>query len=271
MVGRRMLSELEEGAVTYFSYAMRLCDFSQGIFVMALSTATLPSLASFVGRGQLDEVSKTLAFSIRLALFVGLAAAVGSVVLAEPLVVTVFQRGEFSAADSRETTRAFMAQGVGIFLVAGVRQLVIVFFALGKTRVPVYVAMVDLLVFFALGMGLKEHFGHVGVSLAVTGARITQFTLLWLTLRRYLPTLHGDEVLVSFAKSAGAASLAGAATWTMLSLLPDSTGTSNAVQMVSAAGGGLLFLGMFFILARAFRSDELVTTVGPIVRRLRAR
>ncbi len=271
MVGRRMLSELDEGAVTYFSYGMRLCDFSQGIFVMALSSATLPSLASFVGRGEMEEVSKTLAFSLRLAFFVGLAAAVGSVVLAEPLVATVFQRGQFSESDSLETSRALMAQGVGIFLVAGVRQLVIVFFALGKTAIPVYVAVVDLLVFFLAGMGLREQFGHVGISLAVTLARVTQFTLLWFALRRYLPALHGAIVVQSFLKSAAAALLSGGAVWALLSVLPEGLRRGAGPQSVVALVGGLLFLALFFFFARSLKSEELAETVSPLLRRLRRR
>lgn len=270
MVGKRMLSELDEGSVTYFSYAMRLCDFSQGIFVMALSSATLPSLASFVGRGEMDEVAKTLAFSLRLALFVGLAAAVGSAMLAEPIVALVFERGHFSASDTTETGRAFVAQGIGIFLVAGVRQLVIVFFALGKTAVPVYVAVVDLLVFFALGMGLREHFGHVGVSLAVTGARVTQFTLLWFALRRYLPTMHGAEVLGSFAKSAFAALVAGGFAAGFLAVLPEALTGNSFLRHSATVLAGMLFLGAFFGIARLVGSEELKTTLGPILRRLRA-
>lgn len=269
MVGRRMLSELDEGSITYFSYAMRLCDFSQGIFVMALSSATLPSLASFVGRGELGEVSQTLAFSLRLALFVGLAAAVGSVVLAEPIVAAVFERGQFSATDTRETSRAFVAQGMGIFLVAGVRQLVIVFFALGKTAIPVYVALVDLLVFFLLGMGLRDQFGHVGVSLAVTGARITQFTLLWFALRRYLPTMHGAEVLLSFSKSALAALVAGSFAWGFLAVLPEALLSRSLLRHAATGVAGTLFLAAFFVAARLLRSEELGTALGPIFRRLR--
>lgn len=269
MVGRRMLSELDEGSVTYFSYAMRLCDFSQGIFVMALSTATLPSLASFVGRGELDEVAKTLAYSLRLALFVGVAAAVGSVVLAEPIVAVVFERGHFSAEDTLETSRAFVAQGIGIFLVAGVRQLVIVFFAMGQTAIPVYVAIVDLLVFFLLGMGLREQLGHVGVSLAVTGARITQFALLWFALSRYLPRMHGGEVLRSFSKSALAALVAGSAAWGSLAVLPEEFVNGSFVRYAATGAAGVLFLAVFFATARLVRSDELNATLGPIFRRLR--
>lgn len=270
MVGRRMLSELDEGSVTYFSYAMRLCDFSQGIFVMALSSATLPSLSTFVGRGELDEVAKTLAFSLRLALFVGLAAAVGSAMLAEPLVSAVFERGHFSPSDTAETARAFFAQGTGIFLVAGVRQLVIVFFALGKTSIPVCVAVVDLLVFFALGMGLREHLGHVGVSWAVTGARVTQFALLWLALRRYLPTMHGVEVAISFTKSAIAAVLAGCVASGFLAVLPEALTKSSVLRHSSTLCAGVLFLAVFFAVARLAKSEELKTTLGPILRRLRA-
>lgn len=271
MVGRRMLSELDEGSVTYFSYAMRLCDFSQGIFVMALSSATLPSLASFVGRGELDEVAKTLAFSLRLALFVGMAAAVGSVTLAEPIVSMVFERGHFTVADTHETSRAFAAQGLGIFLVAGVRQLVIVFFALGKTAIPVYVAIVDLVVFFLLGMGLREELGHVGVSLAVTGARITQFTLLWFALGRSLPNMHGGEVFLSFLKSALAALAAGGVAWGFLAVLPEAVLRSSLLRHSATGVAGTIFLAMFFVVARVLRSEELKSTLGPLVRRLRAR
>jgi putative peptidoglycan lipid II flippase len=269
MVGRRLLSELDEGAVTYFSYALRLCDFSQGIFIMALSTATLPSLATFVGKGDLEEVARTFAYSLRLALFVGAAATLLSVSLAYPLVATVFERGQFSHYDTQETASAFVAQGVGIFLVAGVRQLVIVFFALGKTSTPVYVAIVDLVVFAALGMGLREEFGHVGVSLAVTGARITQFTLLWLALRRHLPTLHGTEVARSFLKSTLAASAAGALAWLSIQNWPALLPSGSLRAASTASVGGAVFLVVFVLGARLFKSEELAATLTPLLRRLR--
>lgn len=268
MVGRRLLSELPEGSVTYFSYGMRLCDFSQGIFVMALSSATLPSLATFVGRGELGEVGKTLAFSIRLALFVGIAASVISVVLAEPIVSTVFQRGQFSLNDARETSRAFAAQALGIFLVAGVRQLVIVFFALGLTKIPVYVAIIDLIIFAALGYGLRDEMGHVGVSFAVTAARVAQFCLLWAALRRHLPSMHAREVGISFAKSSTAALAGGLAAWGSLQFLPDFNHESTWFRLIPVMIGGIAFFLAFLTCARLLRSEELLTVFGPIKRRL---
>jgi len=269
IVGRRLLSEMGEGSVTYFSYAMRLCDFSQGIFVMALSTATLPTLATFVAKKQLDEVANTFAFSLRLALFVGVAATSLTMVLAEPLVSLVFQRGLFTLTDTKETGAALVAQGFGIFLVAGVRQLVIVFFALGKTKIPVYVAIVDLIVFAALGLGLRDHLGHVGVSLAVTGARITQFVLLWFALHKFLPTMHTRAVGGSFGRSACAALVAGVSAWLSLQLLPISSSSSAWMRPIPAIFGGVIFFSVFLTCARLLRSEELSTVAGPVLRRLR--
>lgn len=268
MIGRRMLSELDEGAVTYFSYALRLCDFSQGIFIMALSTATLPTLASFVGKGQFDEVASTFAYSVRLALFVGAAATALSLALAEPLVTAVFERGQFSRSDSTETATAFVAQGASIFLVAAIRQLVIVFFALGKTKTPVYVAIVDLIVFAALGLGLREQFGHVGVSWAVTGARVVQFALLWVALARLLPTMHGGEVGASFVKSAAAAGVGGGLCWLSVQGWPHQLAEGWLRAAISCAVGGLVFVAGFVVAARLFKSAELSAAAGPILRRL---
>lgn len=269
LVGRRLLSELDQGAVTYFSYGLRLCDFSQGIFIMALSTATLPTLASFFGQGRPDEVSATLAHSLRLALFVGLAATMGSLLLAEPIVATVFERGHFDRTATEETSRAFFAQAIGIFLVAGVRQLVIVFFAIGKTMIPVYVAIADLVVFALLGYGLSQRVGHVGVGYAVTAARVTQFCLLALLLRPWLPEFRLVSLLPSFLRSLGA-SLGGAACTSLALYLLGSRPIADPWQpLLECAIGAIAFLSGFVACAALLKSEELREVVTPLRRRLR--
>lgn len=266
LVGRRMLSELPEGSVTYFTYALRLCDFSQGIFVMALSTATLPTLSTFVARGELSEVTETLAFSLKLSLFIGILATMASLCLAEPVVHSVFRHGHFSADDARETTQAFIAQGSGIFLVAGIRQLVITFFALGKTKVPVYVALVDILVFVAVSLGLRGVLGHVGVSWGVTAARVFQFVLLWLLLGRYLPRLPLGNIVRSASKPLLASCLGVGLAWGGLWGLRLPALSSPFLQVLV---GGALFCVGFFPCAWLLQSEELATVLRPLERRLR--
>jgi putative peptidoglycan lipid II flippase len=266
VIARRLLSELEIGAQSYFGWALRLCDFPQGIFVMALQSATLPSLALLVARGEHEEVERTFAFGMRLALFVGLAASALFVVLAEPLVIAIFQRGEFDRAAAHETARALAAQGLGIWMVAAVRQLVAVYYALGDTRTPVIVAAIDLGVFVALALGLRGPLGHVGISLAVTGASAVQMTLLWLLLGRRLSSLRLGEVGRSALKTALAAgAAAGGALWAarrLESMFGDGPIERMLPGVLAAAIFGAIFLGAAWLL----KSEELAT-IGAALRR----
>lgn len=269
IIGRRLLSELQEGAVTYFSYALRLCDLSQGVFIMALSTATLPTLAAQAARGEYAQLGRTFAFSMRHALFVGIAASVFFVVLAEPIVSLLFQRMEFGANDTRQTAHALMAQGLSIFLVAGVRQLVLVYFAVGDTRTPVAVAAIDVVVFSSSAYLLREDWGHVGVGLGVSIARVAQFSLLAWGLRRHVTRIPVGEIGLSAGRTMLAAMSAGLAAWFVASSLPISLQAPALLRPMPALAGSVAFALVFFAVAWLVRSEELATLFDPIKRRLR--
>lgn len=279
VIGRRLLSELGEGPISYFGFALRLCDFPQGIFVMALQTATLPSLAVLAAKNHIDEVAKTSAFGIRLALFVGIGATALFVVLAEPIVALLFQRGQFGPVATRETARALMAQGLGIWTAAVVRQLVAVYFALGDTRTPVKVAAADLCVFVGLALALRGPLGHVGISLAVTGAGLAQMSLLWWRLRRHLPDRHGAEIAISALRSCAAAGGGAALGWLTtagldgLELLERGARlgglSGELIKAVPALAGGAAFCVGFLGVAALLKSPELATMASPVLRRLR--
>lgn len=268
VVARRFLSELGVGAQSYFGWALRLCDFPQGIFVMALQTATLPSLSRLVARGEKDEAAKTFAYAMRLTLFVGIPSTVAMVVLAEPLTVLLFQRGQFDATSAHETGRALMAQGLGIWAVAAVRQLVSVYYAFGDTKTPVRVAAIDLCVFIVLAYVLRGPFGHVGVGLAVTGASLAQMFLLWSSLRRHLGnrTRLGTILASALRTTAAAAVAAGVAHWVaVVTAAPAASGAWARAR--SGAFSAVVFVVVFFVAAWLVRSEELATLTTAIRRR----
>jgi len=270
VLARRFLSELGPGSQSYFGWALRLCDFPQGIFIMALQTAALPSLSRLAARGDREELARTFAFGMRLTLFVALTATALLLGLAEPIVVLLFQRGEFDAESVHGTARALMAQGLGIWMVAGVRQLVSVYYALGDTRTPVAVAAADLCVFLVLALLLRGRYGHVGVGLAVTGSSAVQMLLLWRLLRGKLGTLHTREILGSAARTLIAA-LCGAAVGAALAAALTPHGSAGAIaRALPGLLGSLGFLAVFALVAYLIRSPELVAVVDA-VRRRRAR
>ncbi len=268
VVCRRLLSEHGEGAQSYFSWAQRLCDFPQGIFTMALQAATLPSLASLAARGDRRELGKTFAYALRLSLFVALPVSALLVSLSGPVVVALFQRGAFRAGDAAETALALSAQGAGVWAVAAVRQLVAVYFALGDTRTPVVVSIVDLGALIALAWALVPAYGHVGVSLAVAGSSVVQMAGLALWLSKRLPPGCWAEIGASAARTALASALGalggwGAAHWV------DSWASRDALgRLLPAAAGGAAFFALFVAAAWGLRSPELEPLAAGLGRRL---
>ena len=262
VLARRFLSELPQGSQSYFGWALRLCDFPQGIFVMALQTAALPSLSRLAARGDREELARTFAFGMRLTLFVALTATALLVGLARPIVVVLFQRGQFDAESVRGTAHALMAQGLGIWLVAAVRQLVSVYYALGDTRTPVIVAATDLCVFVVLALALRGPLGHIGVGLAVTGSSAVQMLLLWLALRKKLGTLHMPEILGSAARTLFA-SVCGVAVGAVVARALAPTGTAKALaRALPGVAGSAAFIAVFLGVAWLVRSPELVSLVA---------
>lgn len=257
ILSRRFLSGLGPGAQSYFSWAMQLCEFPQAIFVMALSTAALPSLATFAARGEMDELQKTYAQGMRLSMFVAIPASVGLVVLAEPVVDTLFGRGEFDAVSVRETARALVWQGAALWTVAGVRQLVPVFFALGNTRTPVIVSALDLGVFVVLAFVLRERMGHVGVSAAVAGSSAAQMLMLFVALKWKLGSLRLGEIAASGARVLAASAIAAASGWLVARSAPVASGVLSMAT----------FGGVYLVSAWMLRARELDPLVAGLRRR----
>jgi putative peptidoglycan lipid II flippase len=269
VLARRFLSELGLGAQSYFSWALRVCDFPQGIFVMALSTAALPSLSRLVARGDRDELGKTFAFGMKLAMFVAIPATALFVALAEPLVVLLFQRGAFDAESARETARALVAQGSGIFLVAAVRQLLAVYYALGDTRTPVLVAAADLAVFIGLALTLRGPFGHTGVSWAVSGASAAQALLLLFVLMKREPSVAGHGLFGSVLRVALASLGAAIAARYAAGALTPEVGAGGFARAIPGLAGALLFALVFLVLSRLLKNPELEALTAALKRKLR--
>jgi putative peptidoglycan lipid II flippase len=268
MVARNFLSEAGVGATSYFNYAQRLCDLPQGIFIMALQAATLPSLSRLVAQNDMDEVRRTFAYGARLGLFVAVPASLLLAALAEPLVVLVFQRGLFDAEASRQTARALTAQSLGIWIVAITRQLQGVYYALGDTRTPVMVSLCDFGVFLVLCLLLRGPLGHVGISWAVTGSACAQMLLLWIMMRRRLHDLGTSEILRSLAHTLTCATPAALASAALAHVLTP-IGTNAWTRLVPGAVAACSFVAIFVAIAWFTKSGELMAIRDAVARRRR--
>ncbi len=183
-------SFLVTGSVSWLYYSDRLVEFPLGVFGIALATVILPSLSSKHAEADREAFGEMLDWAVRWVLLVGLPAAVGLVILAGPILATLFQYGEFTADDVRMARLSLMAYSLGLVGFMLVKVLAPGFFARQDTRTPVgigvkaMVANMAMNIVFVVPMVFAGLPGpHAGLALATAGSAFLNAGLLWRRLR----------------------------------------------------------------------------------------
>ncbi len=183
-------SMLPVGAVSYLFYADRLNQLPLGIIGIAIGTVILPLLARQLRAGEDNAANHTQNRAIEMGLLLTLPAAAALIVLAQPIIQVLFERGAFGPADTAATAAALMAFSLGLPAYVLIKVLVPAFFAREDTATPVKVAAVCLIANVGLILLLIGPMAHVGIALATALSNGLNVTLLALLLRRrgYLRT-----------------------------------------------------------------------------------
>lgn len=190
LVATVLASFLVAGSVSWLYYADRLMEFPVGVLGVALATVVLPGLSRARAAEDWQTYENTLDTALRLIWLVGVPATLALVVLAEPLMLSLFAYGAFSAADAHAAAVALMGYGVGLLGLLAVKVLAPAFYAREAMAVPVKVSVVALLVNLGLSLALIEPLAHVGLALSVSVAALVNAGLLWWWLQRlgfYVP------------------------------------------------------------------------------------
>ncbi|MDZ7748174.1 MAG: murein biosynthesis integral membrane protein MurJ [Halofilum sp. (in: g-proteobacteria)] len=137
LVDTLVASLLAAGSVSWLYYADRLLEFPLGVFGVALGTAILPRLSSDHARSDPAAFHRTLEHALRLILVIGVPATAGLVLLAGPILTTLFGHGAFGAGDTRMAALALLGYGVGLPAFLAVKVLQPGFFSRQDTRTPV--------------------------------------------------------------------------------------------------------------------------------------
>jgi len=183
---------LPDGSVSWLTYSDRLVEFPLGVFGVAISTVILPSLSQHHAQTDGREFSKTLDWGIRWALLIALPATAGLVMLAGPLLTTLFNYGAFKQQDVIMAQMSLFAYASGLLAFIMVKVLAPGFYARQDTRTPVRIAVVAMLANMVLIAALVIPWLHLGIAaphaalaIATTLAAYVNAGMLFLTLRRH--------------------------------------------------------------------------------------
>jgi len=268
IVTRVLASFLPEGSVSYLYYGQRLFEFPQGVFIVALAQAVLPTMSRQAGEGDEEALKDSYRFALRLILFGTLPASCGLVLCAVPIYSLFFMGGEFSVEAVRQSALALAAYAPGLLFVGISRVTVPVFYARKDTRTPVAISFWTLLVNALFGVVCMQFWAHTGLAVALTLASAFNALALLLVLRRSLGPFGLSALVAYVAKLLPALLAMSLVVWLVLTQgvwLESGYRLLNAgwLMLATCVGAGI-YLGV----ARLMRIEELEQALVVVKRRL---
>jgi putative peptidoglycan lipid II flippase len=248
---------ISEEAPAAIDKAFRLYQLPQGIFSVAVATVLFPALARFANAGEFDNLRATLANGMRQILFVLVPAAAAILVLSEPMIRLVYQRGEFGAAETTLVATAlfwfaFSLPTNGLYLLQ-----TRTFFSLQRPWQATGLAVIDLVVSGVAAFVLYKPFG-VGGVVAGTGIGTSAAVFAQaMILRREFGGLELGNLISTATRISIASAALAAASYLVWRVLDETVGQDLIGQIVSL-GTGLAVGGIVYLVAaRALRIAEL--------------
>jgi putative peptidoglycan lipid II flippase len=181
-----IFASLGSGWMSWISQSFRLLHLPIGLVGVAVSVAALPALSRAVARGDKGGFRETFSYAIRLVLLFMIPASVGLIVLAQPIVRLIYERGRFQASDTEQVAGALVFYALGLTSYAAVKIVTDGFYALQDIRAPLVVSILSMITNAALNWVFIATLGmdHRGLALSTSCTMTLSLAWLWVLLRR---------------------------------------------------------------------------------------
>ena len=246
------------GSLPVLNTAFRILIMPQGILGQALGIAAFPTLAEMAARSAHPEMRRIIRDSIRLILFLGLPAAVLLILLSEPYVTVLFQRGRFDAEATDLVTTALQFYAIGLIGLTALEVVARAFYALSDTLTPVLAGALQIAAMWLLSLWFRDTvfpaLGWEPVSGLALGFSLSNMVevgvLLWL-IRRRLGGLEGRSLLSGLLRMGTASVLMVPAILMPLRAAP------AASPLLQAIAGTLAGAAVYILASWLLHIDEL--------------
>ena len=161
-----LASFLNTGSISYLYYAERINQLPIALIGVALGTVLLPTLSKQISQNEKNKALYTQNRAIEFCLLLAIPASVAIFIIAEPIIGSFFERGEFSATDKVLSAKALQAFAIGVPAYVLVKILTPIFFARQNTVTPVKIAIFCVFINFLFNIILMQFYQHVGIAIA---------------------------------------------------------------------------------------------------------
>lgn len=252
-----LASTLSAGSVAALSYAWAVTMLPLSVFGMAPATAAFPTLAQAAAQEDWARFRHTLSTGLRITLFLTIPSSVGLILLREPLIALLFQRGLFDAASTRLTAFALLFYGGGLFAHVLQEMAARGSYSLRDTKTPFAFASLGMVAHVVFSLLLREPMGVGGLALAMSLAATLETGGLLLALLRRLDGFDWKELVTSGLRTLAATVVMAGAVQGVLAATAGIEGTPGSI--VTLAAGMVLGSASYAGTAVVLRCPELQT------------
>ena len=168
MLDTVLASLLQTGSVSWLYFSDRLVELPLGVFGIAIATVILPSLSRKHAERSPEAFAAMLDWAMRMVLLIGIPAALALWLLAEPLLVTLFQYGAMTPEDVTQASYSLRAYSLGLLAFMLIKVLAPGYFSRQDTRTPVKIGVLAMAVNMLLNLALIVPLAHAGLALATS-------------------------------------------------------------------------------------------------------
>ena len=200
LIDTMIATVLVSGSVSWLYYSDRLLELPLALIGIALATVALAKLSKHFSNKDEKKFTRTINYALKIGLLLGTPACAGLVLLAEPLIITLFQYDKFDAFAAHMSALSLIAYGSGLLAFIVVKILAPVFLSRGDTRTPVKVGVIAMVSNVFLNIIFAYYFAHVGLAVATSISAVINASLLYHYLKKQSIYQFSNDLIKLFLK-----------------------------------------------------------------------
>lgn len=266
IVDKSLASTLGDGAITVLNSANRLNGFVLGLFIATITAIVYPNLSKLSNENNKEKFVEAIVQSVNIVILLIIPISIGAIVLAEPVVRIVFERGAFNSEATNMTSIALACYSIGM-LGFGLREILSkVFYSIQDTKTPMVNGALAMCMNIVFNLVLVKFLGHAGLALATSISALICIVLLFNSLKKKIGYFGQDKIIKMTLKSLIAAIVMGVVTYFVYNILANILGAGfikEALSLFSSIGIGAIVYGILVILLKV----EEVNIITDMVRK----
>lgn len=243
IVDKSLASLLGTDVVASFSYAIKLYEFVQALFITSILAVIYPRLSSMIVSERMDSFLNSLKKTMNVIIVALVPIIVGCIVLSKQIVEVLFQRNAFTSKDTTMTASILLIYVIGILAFALRDVLTRGFYSMEDSKTPMINSIISIVFNISLNLILVKPLGYKGLAIATAVSAYIGLFLFNRSMKKKIEGYSSRDNYIVFAKALFAALIMGLGVKLVYGIL----GTSlvgglllKLIALLSAVGVGVI-------------------------------